>query len=52
MVSHETAEEVFLLDRTNCVEYHQEQRWSDGVRCPDCDSRETIKKGTTRKGAQ
>lgn len=52
MVSHETVEAVFLPDRADCVEYLQDQRWADGVRCTNCASRETIKKGTTRKGAR
>lgn len=35
-----------------CLEYIRNHRWADGVSCPDCDSTDTIKKGTTSKDAQ
>ena len=52
MVSRESVNEVFLPDKEDCLEYLRDQRWADGVTCPHCESADTIKKGTTRKGAQ
>jgi transposase-like protein len=52
MASRESVNEVFLPDKEDCLEYLREQRWPDGVTCPHCESADTIKKGTTRKGAQ
>jgi len=52
MVSRESINEVFLPDKEDCLEYLRDQRWPDGVTCPHCESADTIKKGTTRKGAQ
>ena len=52
MVSRESVSEVFLPDREDCLEYLRDHRWPNGVTCPHCESADTIKKGTTRKGAQ
>ena len=52
MVSREGVNEVFLPDKEDCLEYLRDQRWPNGVTCPHCESADTIKKGTTRKGAQ
>ncbi len=34
-----------LIDDAKCFETVRSLRWPDGVRCPDCDSAEVIKKG-------
>jgi len=52
MVSRESVNEVFLPDKEDCLEYLRDHQWPDGVTCPHCESRDTIKKGTTRKGDQ
>jgi predicted RNA-binding Zn-ribbon protein involved in translation (DUF1610 family) len=52
MVSRESVNEVFLPDKEDCLEYLRDHRWPDEVMCPHCESADTIKKGTTRKGAQ
>ena len=52
MVSRESVNEVFLPDKEDCLEYLRDHRWPDGATCPHCESADTIKKGTTRKGAQ
>lgn len=35
-----------------CLRLLRRHRWPDGVRCPRCDSAETIKKGASKKDAQ
>jgi transposase-like protein len=52
MVSKESVDEVFLPDKDDCLEYLRDHRWPGEVTCPHCESADTIKKGTTRKGAQ
>ena len=52
MVSKESVNEVFLPDKEDCLEYLREHRWPEEVTCPHCESADTIKKGTTRKGVQ
>ena len=52
MASRESVSEVFLPDKEDCLESLRDHRWSDGVTCPHSRSADTIKKGTTRKGAQ
>jgi transposase-like protein len=34
-----------LIDDAKCFDTVRSLRWPDGVRCPDCDSAEVIKKG-------
>jgi transposase-like protein len=34
-----------LIDDAKCYDMVRSLRWPDGVRCPDCDSAEVIKKG-------
>lgn len=41
-----------LPAKSVCLEYIRNHRWADGVSCPDCDSSDNIKKGTTSKEAQ
>lgn len=50
--STEPGEEIALPDEEDCAEDLPRYRWPDGVACPRCDSTDTIKQGTTRKGAQ
>lgn len=52
MVSRESVDEVFLSDKEDCLEHLRDRRWPDGVTCLHSRSADTIKKGTTRKGAQ
>lgn len=44
--------EACLPDREACFQSLRRHRWPDVVTCPHCDSPDTIKKGTTSKGAQ
>jgi transposase-like protein len=41
-----------LPDTEDCLRVLRRSRWPDGTRCPNCDSVDTIKKGTTSKDAQ
>ena len=50
--SRESDESVSLPDTDDCLQTLRRSRWPDGTRCPNCDSMDTIKKGTTSKGAQ
>lgn len=52
MVSRESEDEVFLPDKEDCLGNLRDHRWPNEVKCPHCESVDTIKKGTTRKGAQ
>jgi transposase-like protein/DNA-binding transcriptional ArsR family regulator len=45
-------EPVELPATADCLQALRRSRWPDGVRCPNCDSADTIKKGTTSKEAQ
>lgn len=44
--------EVDLVDNERCLQSLRRHRWADGVTCPYCDSKDTIKDGTTGKDAQ
>jgi len=50
--SQERDEPASLPDTGDCLQALRRSRWPDGTRCPNCESRDTIKKGTTSKGAQ
>ena len=41
-----------LPDAEDCLVRLRRTRWPNGVRCPHCDTEDTIKKGTTSKDAQ
>lgn len=34
-----------LIDDVQCYQTVRELRWSDGVRCPSCESQDVIKRG-------
>jgi transposase-like protein len=38
-----------LIDDERCYEAVRELRWPDGVRCPDCEGQEVIKRGRDNK---
>jgi transposase-like protein len=48
----ESDDPVGLPDTEDCLQALRSSRWPNDVRCPNCDSTDTIKKGTTSKGAQ
>ncbi|OYR40522.1 hypothetical protein DJ82_07205 [Halorubrum sp. Ib24] len=48
----ESDDPVSLPDTDDCLQALRRSRWPDGPHCPNCDSMDTIKKGTTSKGAQ
>lgn len=48
----EEAKPIDLPDREDCLESIRRQRWPEGVSCPRCLSSDTIRKGTTSKGAR
>ncbi|MDT3437432.1 transposase [Haloarcula sp. 1CSR25-25] len=48
----ESGGSVSLPDTDDCLQLLRRSRWPDGTRCPNCESMNTIKKGTTNKGAQ
>ena len=48
----ESAESISLPDTEEYLQALRRSRWPDGIRCPNCDSTDTIKKGTTSKDAQ
>lgn len=48
----EAVKPVDLPDREDCLEAFRLQRWPEGVTCPRCRSSDTIRKGTTSKGAR
>lgn len=50
--SIESADMVFLPAKADCLQYVRDRRWPEGVVCPHCRSRDVIKKGNTKKGAQ
>lgn len=50
--SGERGDEAVLPTNDDCLESLRRQRWPDGVSCPHCSSPDTIKEGTTDKGAQ
>lgn len=45
-------ESVELSDRQECLEVIRRQRWPEEITCPHCHHSETIRKGTTSKGAR
>jgi transposase-like protein/DNA-binding transcriptional ArsR family regulator len=48
----ESGDPVSLPDTEDCLQALRRVRWPDGIRCPNCGSLDTIKKGTTGKDAQ
>jgi transposase-like protein/DNA-binding transcriptional ArsR family regulator len=48
----ESDETVSLPDTEACLQTLRRARWPDGIQCLNCSSMDTIKKGTTNKGAQ
>lgn len=50
--SGEAGDDVGLADNDGCLEALRRYRWSGGVRCPYCGNYDTIRDGTTGRGAQ
>ncbi|WP_434084190.1 DUF7351 domain-containing protein [Halorarius halobius] len=48
----ESEDSVSLPDTEDCLQALRRSRWPNGTRCPNCNSTDTIKKGTTNKDAQ